>query len=154
MVDENAVDREWDTDRDAWQDLDTVVLDRYKLIALEYLGPELARYFATAPKVEATRVAGFQWNQIVLRLIQEVYGLERQIECIEYPANWWEAVKDRWMPGWLKYRFPVRYIRTTIRARELYPQIDGHHKLKYRMLLFRNDDPAWNDGRESWCVPE
>ena len=28
-----------------------------------------------------------------------------------YPADWWQAFKDRWFPYWLKKKFPVKFNR-------------------------------------------
>jgi len=28
---------------------------------------------------------------------------------IKYPANWWEAFKERWFPKWLLRKFPIIY---------------------------------------------
>jgi len=26
-----------------------------------------------------------------------------------WPATWWDAIKDRWFPGWAKHRWPVKW---------------------------------------------
>lgn len=31
------------------------------------------------------------------------------IEHIEYPKNWWEAIKEAFLPLWLKQYFPVKH---------------------------------------------
>lgn len=31
-----------------------------------------------------------------------------KVKDVEYPADWWEAFKDRWFPSWLKRRYPVK----------------------------------------------
>jgi hypothetical protein len=31
------------------------------------------------------------------------------LQNIKCPANWWEAVKERWAPAWFKARWPVQY---------------------------------------------
>lgn len=32
----------------------------------------------------------------------------------KWPANWWEAVKERWAPRWCKRRWPVQYERVDV----------------------------------------
>lgn len=39
------------------------------------------------------------------------------------PADWWEAVKERWFPAWALKRCPVCYRVDTINVLALYPQI-------------------------------
>lgn len=40
---------------------------------------------------------------------------------ISYPADWWQAVKERWFPAWALRRWPVQ--RVTLRAQEILPAI-------------------------------
>ena len=40
-----------------------------------------------------------------------------------YPADWWEALKERWFPGWLLCRFPVRKIEHHYDARFVFPDM-------------------------------
>jgi len=35
---------------------------------------------------------------------------------VSFPLNWFEAVKDRFLPGWMKRRWPVKFKRITIYA--------------------------------------
>lgn len=42
---------------------------------------------------------------------------------ISYPADWIEAIKQRWFPVWLLKRYPVRYYVETIEAHAVYPKI-------------------------------
>lgn len=53
-------------------------------------------------------------------------SIERTIESVEYPADWWHAFKDRWFPRFLKRWFPVKKIRHEVR--ETYPE----YALPYR----------------------
>ena len=38
------------------------------------------------------------------------------------PLDWWEAVKERWLPARLRRRFPVKYHVETVRLSSLYPR--------------------------------
>ena len=53
----------------------------------------------------------------------------KNLETIEYPADWWEALKARWLPTWAKRRWPIRYRHFEINA--YYPTVkvadhEGH----------------------------
>ena len=50
-------------------------------------------------------------NKLVARLSAFVYGLEvdRIVVNKQWPATWWDAVKERWFPNWAKQRWPVRW---------------------------------------------
>lgn len=40
-------------------------------------------------------------------------ALTQEVETVAYPADWWQALKARWYPGWMKRLAPVRYTRHT-----------------------------------------
>ena len=41
---------------------------------------------------------------------------------VQYPADWREAVKERWAPRWFLKRHPVRYSVVVLEAVALYPK--------------------------------
>ena len=47
----------------------------------------------------------------VLQLSQKllVDGFETVDVEEKWPADWWQACKERWLPNWLVRRFPVKY---------------------------------------------
>lgn len=52
----------------------------------------------------------------------------------EYPADWWQAFKERWFSGWVLKRWPVVYIRKHVKLKVLYPEYkvampDDTHRL-------------------------
>lgn len=55
-------------------------------------------------------VLGQQLVQVRGRLFYE------NLETIEYPRDWWEALKERWFPRWAKKRWPVRVKHYEINA--------------------------------------
>ncbi len=50
-------------------------------------------------------------RQLVLELRSFVLGKRAERIDIEekWPADWWQAVKDRWAPAWFLKRYPVQY---------------------------------------------
>lgn len=97
---------------------DHLRLERMKLVVLQYLTNELADVFAEPPEVSVHET----WmDEIVLRVQQAVWG--REVARVEYqwPANWWEAVKERFAPAWVKRRWPIHYSRVELTADEVVP---------------------------------
>ncbi len=54
---------------------------------------------------------------------------ERQ-KIIRYPLDWWQSFKERFLPDWLKKKFPILYreIIVKIERKAVYPQLP--HMLK------------------------
>lgn len=50
-----------------------------------------------------------------------LYGETLVQRAIKYPANWKEAVKERFLPEWARKRWPVIYETSIISADALYP---------------------------------
>lgn len=65
-----------------------------------------------------------EMDALVLRVHAMVLG-EKSAEpdVITYPANWLEAVKDRFTTAWLRKRWPVRYVTHTITHKITYPNV-------------------------------
>jgi hypothetical protein len=63
-------------------------------------------------------------RDLVVELSTYIYGQESAPpEVIQYPANWLEAVKDRWAPMWLLNLFPVKHTVHKIEHKLLYPDL-------------------------------
>jgi len=111
-----------------------VTLGRMKMVALQYVTAELAEHFAVEPQVSVHH----EFDEVVMRFVQMVYGRTLEQVEVQYPADWWEAVKDRWLPEWAKARWPIRYQHHSLTAKELYPKIsepDQPHQLQ----LYKTD---------------
>ena len=102
-------------------ELDHVRLQKMKLVALKAI--EGFSPFAEPPELEFSAYCSWSASDLMMRLVQSVWGreVERQ-ECV-WPADWWQAFKERWYPAWAKHRWPVEYRRVEIVARELYPKL-------------------------------
>lgn len=103
-------------------DGERVDLERFKMVVLSYMDKRLAQ-FAEKSEVEIIQEFGFTGDMIVARIVQQVWGREVQRQECRWPADWWQAFKERWLPAWAKRRWPVRYHIETMVARELYPQV-------------------------------
>lgn len=143
-------DCEWDTS----YDYQRLQLEKFKICVLKYLDSTLSKFLAMSPRAEVSNYMHWESDLIALRIVQEVYGVEHDIETVEYPSNWWEAVRDRWMPRLLRKWFPIHYTKVTIHARELYPQIDSHGRPQFTLPLFSRTRFGLDDGEERWWIEE
>ena len=98
-------------------------LERMKLIVLNSISEELLDDFAIPPTLEASTMMDWLSDSITLRLKQEVYG--RQLDTVEaeWPADWWQAFRQRWFPAWALRRWPVKMHTVRLEAKELYPKL-------------------------------
>lgn len=48
-------------------------------------------------------------GQMVARLEVEMLGREIGRITAKWPADWWQAVRERWAPAWWLKRHPVKY---------------------------------------------
>lgn len=69
-------------------------------------------------------IADREAHALVYTLRAGVLGQNLEPIVIEHPADWWQALKERWLPGWGLRRWPVRYKRIKIEAQVLYPRIE------------------------------
>ena len=99
-------------------------LDRLEIHAFQDISEELAKDFAEPAKVRVGTMWNFMTDQIRLRVRQPIWGQGPFLgDPIEYPANWKEAIKERFAPRWLKHLWPVRKTVKRFEARILYPKI-------------------------------
>lgn len=48
----------------------------------------------------------------MMAMLDETIEIHRQ-----WPADWWQAFKERWLPAWAKRRWPVQYEQIDISER-------------------------------------
>jgi len=78
--------------------------------------------YALALRPDRVKFAEFL-NDALERVVRALFSYITWEEPIrDIPANWWEAWKERWFPGWLKKRVPVKYL--TIMAVHKFPEAD------------------------------
>jgi hypothetical protein len=77
-------------------------------------------------------------NEYIVQVTGFLFG--REFRPIRYPLDWWQAVKERWFPDWLKNRFPVVY--KSITFAEVYPNYRPVvPKEVSRIIIMDNDSP-------------
>ena len=101
---------------------ETVRLERFKLMLMRYLS-EADLGFGEPLEAKMSAHVGFIGNEIAIRLVQPVWGREAKRQECKWPADWWQAFKERWFPAWAKARWPVEYHTEVMTVRELYPAL-------------------------------
>lgn len=97
----------------------------YKEYALERLTYGLNYHLKNIPENQKTAKVYIDdiAEGLILSLKARIYGTKRQIDYISYPANWKEAIKERFLPKWVKKIFPVKYKNIKIVSRITIPDI-------------------------------
>jgi len=102
--------------------------------------------------VEVTTWAGLLADEVLLRVRYHVWGEDYAHKQIRYPADWIEAVKERWFPCWAKRHWPVRYCIHDITTKAYYPGISEPPKLghSYDWRLMAEDRCTNEKKPEEW----
>ena len=79
---------------------------------------------AFAQPAEVNIIKHWVDDVMVAQVKQRIFGRQVLHEVISYPANWKEALKERWYPAWAKEKWPVRYTTKTFDVRELVPSLN------------------------------
>jgi hypothetical protein len=101
------------------EQIEEIKLERLRYFVQMNVDAGAASEFGIKPEVRATQLASFVSDSILFQLRQDIFG--RTLDEIKFPANWKEAVKERFAPRWFLKRWPVRY--TIYKIDELYPKM-------------------------------
>jgi hypothetical protein len=66
----------------------------------------------------------FLRDPIMSGILARIHGFiasRKHSEIVSYPADWWEAFKERWAPKWFLRRYPVRFTSKELDARTIWP---------------------------------
>ena len=85
-------------------------------------------------------------DDFVLRMHSMLAGQNILDEEIRFPADWWEAVKMRWMPKWMRRRWPVRFTRYSFRAHLVFPDVKTERPAgRYQAINLLPGEPIADD---------
>ena len=67
---------------------------------------------------------------LAIQLCASIWGMPRERLVIDrqWPADWWQATKERWFPAWWLRRWPVRYEKIDLDV-QMYSAICPHLSL-------------------------
>jgi len=92
-------------------------------------------------RVDVQRAA---WaDSLLIRLTRYIWGKIDSTEEHKYPETWRDAFKLRWFPKWALKRWPVRYVRITVKRGGIYPTLNGMPGCSYQQIqIYR---PGWDE---------
>jgi hypothetical protein len=117
--------------------IETVRLEKIKYGILMRLTEEFLRD-AKIDVIEDTLA-----REIEVAVRVGIFGKQHEkVEC-KYPADWWQAFRERFFPKWWVKRWPVAYTKMVLDVKELFPKLaipDGVHHVDWAIVKpFRSD---------------
>ena len=113
-----------------------VELERTVLGNWKFLSNELIEGVEVTPIVKrellglSVALKAYVWGENAGQKEQEV----------RYPLTWWDALKERWFPGWLKNIVGVEWHVTKLSVKVLYPQLQiSLAEQPHSVVVFRSD---------------
>ena len=97
--------------------IDQVVLGVARFNALRILADELVS--DSAIRLEMGR----DFERWIVKMTLDILKQDLDEISAHYPADWWQAFKERWFPALLLARWPVVYTWVMLSAWALYPKI-------------------------------
>ena len=90
------------------------ILNKEKLMTQKVILEKLA-YYARIYLDPNIMECNIGWDEYLKNYFISLKGQVAKLRhsagqrIIKYPANWREAIKERWLPAWLKRKWPVKY---------------------------------------------
>jgi len=103
---------------DDYPDIQTATLEKLKMAVIQAISPHLL-----GDRVDIDTMSQFMADEIVLRVTGHIWAEQLVSDEFQWPADWWEAFKERWFPAWAKRRWPVRYERHRLDVKAVYPNL-------------------------------
>ena len=103
-----------------------VVLQRARLFRANVFDRDIIQF----ANLEIEPFVDEMLNASVIRMSAVL--LKESLHDAKYPSDWWQAVKDRWLPKHVKRLFPVKYTVLTIEA--YYPSIPVEQHESYKII--------------------
>ena len=109
-------------DRTPWITRNTC-LERMKVVILQESQLRLQNILAMSEEAQINLATEFFAEGMTSRLVAVLAGERIRVLDVQYPADWIEAIKERFLPFWLKKRWPIRYTRLAWDIRVVYPEV-------------------------------
>lgn len=128
--------------------MNEVQLDLIKMSARQMFSD----VFVSDAKTDFLQTALFDIHELFVS--GKVYGQKSLTEYdIKYPADWLEAVKERFAPAWYLKRHPVKYTRHHITVDAVYPDLSKRLKLpneSHRLILSGYSEDFYKSSNENY----
>jgi len=109
-------------DRKPWMER-IECLERMKVIIQQEARLKLKHALALSEEAQINLAAEFFAGGLTARLTAVLAGEHVRVLEAQYPADWKQAVKERFLPRWLRKWWPIRYVRVGWDIRVVYPEI-------------------------------
>ena len=79
-------------------------------------------------------------HDLIIRLRSHIWAEKESVQHheIEYPRDWWQAVKERFAPRWFLERWPVEYTAHVIDVHAIYPSFrPAVPDQEWRLTIYR-----------------
>lgn len=74
-------------------------------------------------------------ERIMVQAKIRVWSQEVDVQSVTYPADWWQAVKERFAPPWFLKRWPVKTTVWKARVMDTFPSIAYDIKKSHRLRI-------------------
>ena len=73
--------------------------------------------------VDVDETAKAIMGNIVLQVHGTVWAENESVrrQVVSYPHDWWQAVRERWLPAWMLKRWPIVYKDIVLDVKAIYP---------------------------------
>ena len=98
--------------------IERVVLEKLRFGLRENIHPDLLDKLML--KIEKD----FLTQEWIAKIRGFVWSKEDVVETIKFPSDWWQAVKERFFPLFLRKKFPVKHKFVVVKTVRTCPHID------------------------------
>lgn len=117
-------------------------LERFKISFMQAIE---AKNILAQVKIEVRQgLIDIMAGQVVFAIHGYIWAENLDTATIQYPLDWWQAFKERWFPGWLIKRYPVKYRIHIFDMKVLYPNYHKHHSIPGEDYKMRINERAPN----------
>ena len=115
-------------------------LKRFEVGLVRAISNELATEFAEKADIDFEYLSEWMKDTILMRVRQPIWGAGPFLgEPIKHPADWKEAVKQRFAPRWFKRRWPIKFTVHRFEARVLYPWVSFPKDRAFASVCVKTD---------------
>ncbi len=119
-----------------------VELTKAKYSAMAHISPELM--------TDAEISFDSYFERFILHWSLSILAQDLDKITATYPSDWWQALKFRWIPLWLRQRIPAlrpSLTRVQLTAKALYPKIAIPEQ--ETSIYFDKLETSWREGEEN-----
>jgi hypothetical protein len=107
---------------------------------------------ACDPKLSA--YLPMEMDAFVLQMSTKIWAQEVATYRYEWPHDWWQAVRQRWLPAWWLAKHPVKMHVERVDVLATYPTFKPPDGLKNHPVVWKVRDGSWFGGREYRTVED